>query len=534
MAQRRLRDWFDPLGSFEHNLMNFGLHSPGRYCGFDSVEAPPLTANTRDFQVTHDGTGFKYKDPINTTIGPIGVLITPQGVIVQEDAVVGPFTFDSNAGSAFTRYDAVYFAHDYAIVNGGNNGTYHLLKGSMAAATKPILPDPLKQTLLGYLEIPPGSEDIADCTWHKAKCPDSGDGEDARLNEPNTFKATQQWRLEPTKWQAPDNSYVVAGLTGELYTFPPTGNSYVIEPPVNTPRYLDSIRIKDVPLQEGTRIGVMITSDVTVRELPVFLGDPSLLALGYRPIAIPNGLSNVQVFTANQGGGSNYGIQPEGGEVWELELLYYNGWWRVMKIGGAGAKSQFKRGMTIFWIGDVNLNFDIQGRGINLMAGWQLPNGHDLWPDLRGKSLHMATDVPSAGDINYTPADLTTTAAIIAAGGDPNNYIMGSPYLNYGKKAFKLLQAQLPPVLLPVTDPKHWHFEFSHTDNNVQVANNTYPAREKATGGNSGYNIHGSIDVPTQGKSAPASTGITVHTGGTGTDIDLVQPSYSGVWIVKS
>ena len=38
MSQKRLRDFNDPVGSFEHNLFNLGERAPGRLRGFDTIE----------------------------------------------------------------------------------------------------------------------------------------------------------------------------------------------------------------------------------------------------------------------------------------------------------------------------------------------------------------------------------------------------------------------------------------------------------------------------------------------------------------
>ena len=524
MAQKRLRDWKDDLGSFEHNIINLGLKPPGRYVGFDTLVGTNPGVDL-EFEIRHTATGASYKNQINNVIGPHGVYVTAQGVIVLEDAPI-VLSVDDNAANASIRYDLIYVDHTYTQVVGGQDATYHVLKGALGNPIKPVLTDPLKQVALGIIEIPPGSNDVANFIWHKAKCPDSGDGEDARLHTPNVFKAIQFQNANANSY-VPTDQILTGAYYERLYMFPNTANVFRILPPdAANAKTLDAIFVKDVELQEGARIYVHINEHVTLRESILWKGTAAMVAKGYKEFLIPPGLGNTNV--GNAGGAGVWGVKPDAGEQWELEFLYISGKWRLISIGGAGGGSGFRRGDTIMWFGDVLANFDATGLGQNLKLGWALCNGNNQTPDMRGKGPVMATiGVPSAGR-----PDLTDDASIIAAGLDPTDYHLSAVLATAGKKQHVLTQADLPSVQFPTNDAGHQHLIFGNNEVGA-ISNLTYPARQHGTGGNSGYEMWGSNSVPTTGLTRDATSGLTVYSGGSSQPIPLMQPVMSTVFIMK-
>lgn len=514
--QSRLRDYEDPIGSFEHNLFNFGLHYPGRYCGFDTIESMGDIANPMKFRLKHTGTGYSYKNSINQVVGPIGVSMTPQGVIVQEDDVISPLQPVTNAGNNQTRYDLIVFTHTYTLNPGGDPGTYSILQGPLGNPIKPVIPDPLTTIAIGVIEIPPNASDISTCLYFKAKCPDSGDGEDARLTTPNAFQALQLFSKSKIPHIAPDDTYTSGGNTAALYQLDNDGNTFEVLPQVTGgPLNMDGIRIKDVALQEGTRIRIIINERITLRENTLF--PPTVYgSRGYKAFKIPVSLGNVQV--GNSGGGSIWGVKPNVGELWTLELLFYGNTWWLLSIGGVGTKSAWNRGDCIWYYGDISAaTFDPTGKGVNLKDGWQIMNGNNNTLDARGKDLIQGVDVPSAGR-----PDVTSAASAIAAGLDPNNYAFINTFQTGGKSNIFLTQTQLPDAFFPVIDPGHHH--------SLSVKK-----LDSEGGGRFGYVPNNNGDGSHEWDAVTNSevTGISVSSGGLGLPIAIVQPVLALVLIMK-
>lgn len=518
--QNRLRNYKHSILSFEHNIFNFGLHSPGRYVGFDTLV--PEDNQSLQFKVGHDKTGFNYKDQVNQIKGPLGVCMSPQGVLIQEDSPVGILSIDSNLGNAETRYDLVVLNHVFTVIAGGSNATYTIIKGPIGNPIKPVLADPLTQIAVGVIEVPPNVDDIRFCTYHKAKCPDSGDGEDARLDSPNTFGYVQQENLGTKKTLASASG--VNGLSSyTLWELDNNGNSFEIAP-VNITTF-DGLRIKDVPLQQGTRISLFITDKVTIREQTAF-SNTSYYASGYRPIKVPPGLGNITVFAAS----SSLAIKPTTGQVWEVALVYYAGYWVVSYLNGVTASSGLGRGDITWWFGDVASNFDATGLGINLRNGTAFCNGLNNTPDLRGKILAVAS--------NYQfpdRPDLTDEASIALAGLDPDDYILGNYGTSVGKKSLVINQGQLPSCFFNITDPGHFHYQFANTKVGTKgPTSSTYvPWSSNNANGNQDYDLCQTNLPATIGKSSSQTTGIQVHSGGNGETLGIVPPVFMLVATMK-
>lgn len=285
--QLRLRDYQEPLTSFEHNIHNLGLHHPGRYMGFDGIQ---LTgANT--FNLVHTG-AYGYKDPAGNTVGPIGVLVTNQGTKVIETDFIPGFAVESNVGNNSVRWDAIVFNHIYAGVNGGNPGTYSLLKGPLGSANKPVLTSPFYQTIIGWVRHSPNQASITADNWVKAKSPDSGDGLDARLLEENGFKKLNMFNQSAT---IPTEAFDVN--TGKWH-FKNDGNVFKIEYGDGNSTHipLRFIKIEDAEIQNGTTIDIMINGNITVEE--AYDTIPEDQANGYRRIIIPQ---KMKMGTQNNG-----------------------------------------------------------------------------------------------------------------------------------------------------------------------------------------------------------------------------------------
>lgn len=526
MSQQRLRDFEEPLLSFDHNIFNLGLHNPGRYCGFDTI-LPSGDVNL-GFGLSHAATGILIKNQINENIGPVGVLLSPQGVLVMEDAAFdeSSFEIDTNAGNAAVRFDILICQHNFVVSTGGEDAVYSIIKGTIGTPIKPVPTDPFKQIIVGTIVIPPGATNINQCTWQKAKCPDSGDGEDARLTDPNIFKSIQIYNKSATPNPNFTAQSTVGSVVASLYKFQNDGNLFEVLPSVD--KFFDGIKVADVPNQEGMRINVMINEHVTVRESYAFESTSYYSSEGYRALRITPGMANV---TVANGGGSTLGIKPSAGEIWELELVFYSGRWYVSRISGAGSSSGFKRGDIISWYGDINVNFDAGGLGINLKAGFQICTGALGTPDLRGKIRAMATNVPSAGRPNVIAGDNPTS--------DDLDYIFGDPYTLKGKAGTVLIQDNLPNVVLPYIDPQHSHFfnDYYHADKldvltgatNIQIMPSGYN-NNRGSGDTDGDNTYWLYAIH---QTSPQGSDITIHTGGLDKAVGVIPPCWMEVLIMK-
>jgi len=412
---------------------------------------------------------------------------------------------DSNAGNSEFRYDIVVCNHEHTVTVGGDPATYEIIKGPVSNPIKPVLTDPLKQTLVGTIELPPNASDVADMIYTKAKCPDSGDGEDARLFDVNQFRKLQQQNRSSLDLVSYSDSVAAGPGVAYLYAFQNDGNVFRLNPEV--PSYIDGFKISDALLQQGTRVHIHITDKCTLRQHNAWEAG-ALYNRGYRSLTLPPSLTNVNI----AGGTSALGVKPLAGESWEMEFLFFNDRWLLISIGGAGSLSRFLRGHIIDWYGDWATNFDASGLGINLMAGWALCNGNNSTPDLRGRLRAMATNLPAAGRPRTdTPVNMETD------GLDPKNYISGDYGVVQGKSADAILQVHLPNYDLPVTDGGH-HHEMLNSD--------SYPSAGKpVTGGQpqEGANL----------QTLNAVTGINVNSGGGGEVMPITNPVISLVTIMK-
>lgn len=495
--QHRLRDYKEDILSFDHNVSNLGLHSPGRYCGFDTI----ISTGNLTFDLYHSGTGISYKNPINTIIGPMGVVLSPQGTIIWEDEFIPNFSIDTNAGNAEIRYDLIVMTHNQVNITGGQPATYNIIKGPTGNPIFPNLVDPLKQIIIGILEVAANATTLTNVRYIKSKCPDSGDGEDARLSTSNTFKATQVFSCSATTYTTPVYTHVQGSYTTHLYEFEGDGNLFKLLPTGPSTYIFSGFKIKDVVLQDGARINILVNDKVTFVNSYYWI--PTYANKGFKALAINSGMTNVVIPT----GFGNLGLRPSTGENWELEFVLINDQWYLASIGGANSLSQFRRGMTVAYYGDLSsTSFDITGLGVNLMAGWAICNGLNGTDDLRGKILSMATTgIPDSGATN-----IITTPAI------PEDYIYLSPYNNAGKKAKNILQAHIPNYSLNVNDPGHTH-HFVGVDTVSTAA------------GGSSTRFCGNFDKVT----SPDFTGITVNSAGGDQKFDVTPPVRSTVYLMK-
>lgn len=288
MSQIQYVTYKAPLKSFDQDTAFLGILNPGRVCGFDTLTA---TGVPLQFTIGHALSGLKYKDPVDVLRGPIGKYITKQGLIIGETAAIGPLTIDSNAGNAFYRYDIVVATHNY-VVGTQTPATYSIIKGALGvASSSPVLPaltDVYKQTILGIVVIPPSASSLTGVEYIKMSYLDTGDQVDAKLKLPNSFRGAQQWYQEPIE--------VSTGSTVFPYLFdlPGTGNTFKLNPPkyAGSDLYpilwqLQGIRLKDMPVQNGTRVTLKVNKFITFWNDGMYDPGSAFYNQGFRKMSIP-------------------------------------------------------------------------------------------------------------------------------------------------------------------------------------------------------------------------------------------------------
>lgn len=387
MAQIRMRDYKEPLASFNHNIMQF-TRKPGRFVGFDTMEQ----TSTLGFNIRHDATGTTYKNEVQTTIGPAGVLMTTQGVFVIEDTPLTGFTVDTNSGNTFDRIDLLVCNHQFLNLAGGQAATYSIIKGPIGNATPPALTNPFFQVIVGRILLPAGATDLNQCTYFKERCPDSGDGKDARLTDTNEFATLNQFNFAPINY---GNLVYQENLGGQFgWTFDPVGNSFTLD--YGFPTFVDAFRFKGLQdVLNGTIITVSSTQFVTFRNNIVL--PSSALNRGYRNLLIPNSFANILTTVSGQ---PNLAIKPNDGTIkWILTFIKSDNQWILCNVQG-NSSVHFKPGMVIeadLTSQQVADNFEADGLGKNLYLGWQMCNGLRNTRDRRCRFSVMSDQGPNAG-----------------------------------------------------------------------------------------------------------------------------------------
>lgn len=282
MAQRRLRDWQDPLGSYEHNLINLGVHYPGRFSGFDTLT--PTGGLT--FKIGHGGDGIRTWDEEGLPTGPFGVAMTAQGVILIEDADVLALAVDANP-NAIDRYDQFVMTHQYQVSTGGFDAIYEIVKGD--TATENLSPLAPFQVQLGIIRVPKGTVNATTLDYQKGVVPDSGDEVDAKLETVNEFEKTN---LQAQSLDTPtnlDNTELTDNnnlnlIKGKRWSLNNKGNTFTII--AFTADAMDLIRLPKTNNQDGVEINLRADDKLTLQHNTP--PSPAERLLGFAPIYIPD------------------------------------------------------------------------------------------------------------------------------------------------------------------------------------------------------------------------------------------------------
>lgn len=442
MAQIRFHNYQRPVDSFDENRRILGPLQPGRYRGFDGLaNISGLTA-----EIAHNITGIQETNSDNTTqTAATGAWLTNQGVVVQEDANIAALTFVAN-GSANPRIDVIYGEHDWLASPGGQSAIYGVIQGTPGTTpVAPALSSPVNQVILGYVLIPGSAADLSGATYTAASCPELG-GQDfvanhpglndiyARLHFANTFDKMNSWAVSPTAPVLAANKLTLAtdGNTFDVSTICPGTTNQINKLPVGTRITLFNRNGADdlqITLNAAPAAGfAKITCyryQILVGSTTFTLSDDSSVMLEmvsateWAIVSYSDALS-VQVQNLAATVSSNTA---------DIAALI------AVPVGG-----------IIMWSGTFG-DFDITGLGNNPgpMKNWAVCNGNNGTPDLRGRFMLGAIQVPD----NAAPAlPLGIDPGTPYGGINPANYAMGANALGsspgQGEPHHKLTIAQIP------------------------------------------------------------------------------------------
>jgi hypothetical protein len=153
MAQKRYWNFKDPDNVRDINRWLLGILPKGLYYGFDTIDLD----STLVLKIRHTNTGQIESKNDNTASNLIGKFITPQGIVVTEDAVVTVSGVSANS-SGNPRIDIVVATSIFVETVGGANVTYSIIQGTPGSnPVAPSLANELTQTIIGYLYVPNGT-----------------------------------------------------------------------------------------------------------------------------------------------------------------------------------------------------------------------------------------------------------------------------------------------------------------------------------------------------------------------------------------
>lgn len=417
MSQVRFHNFQRPVDSFQENRRLLGLFQPGRYRGFDGL----ASFSGLNGVIGHTSTGIvQTNDNNTTTVGPTGIWVAPNGMIIHETTSLAAITFSTNAGNAFERIDAVYGEQEWLASSGGQAATYGVVEGSTGGPVYPVIANTKTQVILGYLHIPANASDLSAATWEAASIPMLGnadliinhpelDARYARLASNNRFDCLNSF----------DQASSFGSVSSGVWTPTEDGNTFLWPGAASN----TITRIKSIG--DGTEIKIYTTGG-TGNTLSLNLATSTsgtnlgircpewLLIAGGATMVIKESMS----VTLTQIGGIWY--VTEYSDILADALLFTNGIVQGLQTAIAAIKSP-PVGVILPYSGAFT-DFNLTGLGTGPMAGWAICNGLNGTPDMRGRTIMGAYDVPDTGAPALS-AEVDPTAPY--SGTNPPNLGMG-------------------------------------------------------------------------------------------------------------
>jgi len=187
MAQKQHTNYQEDILSFDLRQAMLGILNPGRYCGYDTFSPASEGGGVISISIRHTATGIRLASKVNPPVLGLqhGVVMTPQGLIIQEDNANIPITIDDGStNGGLVRYDVIYLSHIFLDgVPGDNPATYDIVKGTPGAGT-PAVPHPSYEVPLVLVTIPDGAISWTELTFEPFPCPNLGDFNISDLIDP--------------------------------------------------------------------------------------------------------------------------------------------------------------------------------------------------------------------------------------------------------------------------------------------------------------------------------------------------------------
>ena len=151
MAQKRYYEFDSDDDTFTLANHMVSLTPAGRYHGFDFTPTPDLT-----LRLSHEATGFRRATKDKTLTDKLGVLKTPQGILIEESEPVD-IAGVAAGDAANPRKDLVICEHQYKPISGGEQALYKIIRGTPAVnPVAPTLQNEATQLAIGTLHVPAG------------------------------------------------------------------------------------------------------------------------------------------------------------------------------------------------------------------------------------------------------------------------------------------------------------------------------------------------------------------------------------------
>lgn len=175
MAQKQFTTYEADVTSFELREAMLGILRPGRYVGYNKIEANGSPSTDIPITLSHDSTSYKNikkaSEATPPTLGSaIGVAVSTQGGLIHEDQDINlNISFLSQTG--YVRYDVIYMEHEYIQSAGLNPATYGVKEGTPIETSAelstgiPTLDNPEKQSPIGIVKVPDGASVVGDLTY---------------------------------------------------------------------------------------------------------------------------------------------------------------------------------------------------------------------------------------------------------------------------------------------------------------------------------------------------------------------------------
>jgi hypothetical protein len=183
MSQKRYFNFLDDDATYDIAGMNLPVSNSGRVSGFDTM----VGSNITNFSIGHSDTGYTRVNKLQVA-EVLGAWVSLTGVIVTETESINDLSIVKNL-TDFTRIDILTGSHEYLFAAGGMEAFYGIVQGQPAEnPAPPPVSDTIREVILGYLIIPPGTISLDTVTY----CPANSnylknDKLDTRYNTPGWF-----------------------------------------------------------------------------------------------------------------------------------------------------------------------------------------------------------------------------------------------------------------------------------------------------------------------------------------------------------